>query len=462
MLIKKTHKFLKYKFNGVPIVMALLSVLVVMYPELCYPQNGQDEDIEVVDISKDVITITEGLNIATQSSRIINIASHNVDIADTESELAMAALRPSVDANIGHTSLYNQPGALFNNNKVNTANKNSLFFGITVKHIIYDFGVNSYRYNESLVAIDKTKLDVHRVKNIIALNYLLACYELLETDRLIYVALREVEQLKAHRDVTQTLFNEGVITRNDFLAANVKLADANQRLLSLKNLRTLNASRINYFLTRPLMGEVTLVDNLPQPPVLAGLEVYWKLAQSQRMEVKMADKQIEILQIESKMKMATYYPKFFIQGGFNYTENRYLVHEGNWSVAIGADLNIFNGGATKSEVSKIKHKIAQQSEERKKIIDDIKLEVEKSYLDTKTALEKLKVTQAAIAQGHENLRINKARYEEGQGTATDILDAIALLAQAESNYYRALFELKRSYATLLYATATDVVLEYKR
>ncbi|MBV6340077.1 TolC family protein [Candidatus Magnetobacterium casensis] len=227
---------------------------------LCY-----GAEIEVTDVSKDTLTITEGLAIATERGRIINIASHNVGIAASESDIAQAAMRPSVDAAAGHSSLYYQPGAIFNNNTVNTANKSSFFYGITVKQTIYDFGARLSRYNESLAAIDKAMIDVDRTRNVVALNYLLVCFELLETDRLIYVALREVEQLTAHRDVTQSLYNAGVVTRNDSLAADVKLADARQRLLSLKNLRTLNASRLNYFLTRAINDAVMLIDDSPPP-----------------------------------------------------------------------------------------------------------------------------------------------------------------------------------------------------
>ncbi|MBF0537504.1 MAG: TolC family protein [Nitrospirae bacterium] len=414
----------------------------------------------MLDISKDTLTVTEGLGMATGRGRLINIASHGVDIAASESDIARAALGPSVNTDIGHSSVYYQPGALFNGAKINTADKNSFFYDITIKHTIYDFGANRSRYDESLAAIDKTRIDVDRVRNVVALNYLMACFELLETDRLIYVALREVEQLKAHTDVTQGLYDEGVATRNDFLAADVRLADANQRLLSLKNLRTLNASRINYFLTKPLSDAVTLLDDSPQPPSLDTLEVYLKHAQDQRTEIKITDKQLQMLQLQSRAKMALYYPRFYIQGGFDYSQNQYQVHEGNWSAVLGAELNIFDGGATRAEVSKIKHKAAQLSEERRKIIDDISLEVQKGYLDTKTASERIKVTQEAIAHGEENLRINRVRYEEGQGNATDVLDAIALLALAESNYYRAMFDLKRAYATLLYAAAIDIVSAY--
>ncbi|WP_333652240.1 TolC family protein [Dissulfurispira sp.] len=98
---------------------------------------------------------------------------------------------------------------------------------------------------------------------------------------------------------------------------------------------------------------------------------------------------------------------------------------------MGANLNIFSGGSTKAEVSKVRYKRERLFEQRNKLVDDIKLEVEKNYLDMKNAVEKIQVTKDAVGQAGENLRINKIRHEEGIGTATDVLDAITLLTMAE-------------------------------
>jgi len=74
-----------------------------------------------------------------------------------------------------------------------------------------------------------------------------------------------------------------------------------------------------------------------------------------------------------------------------------------------------------------------------------------------SARERVRVTADAIGQARENLRITKTRYEEGVGTATDVLDAITLLTTAETNFYRAVYEVWRAHATLNYATGVDLV-----
>ncbi|MDH5768653.1 MAG: TolC family protein, partial [Nitrospirota bacterium] len=99
-------------------------------------------------------------------------------------------------------------------------------------------------------------------------------------------------------------------------------------------------------------------------------------------------------------------------------------------------------------------------EQRSKLLDDIKLEVKKNYLDMENAGEKIQVTKEAVSQAEENLRINKIRYKEGIGTATDVLDAITLLTTAETNYYKSIYDLRRAQAGLMYAMGYDLVSSY--
>ncbi|HWR58404.1 MAG TPA: TolC family protein, partial [Thermodesulfovibrionales bacterium] len=91
----------------------------------------------------------------------------------------------------------------------------------------------------------------------------------------------------------------------------------------------------------------------------------------------------------------------------------------------------------------------------------IRLEVEKNILDHKNATDRMKVTKDAVGQAEENMRINRVRYEEGVGTATEVLDAVTLLTVAETNYYRALYDSRRAESAVLYSMGKDLAEVYK-
>jgi len=407
-----------------------------------------------------VITLSEGLRLATDNNHLIKIASISKDIASADTSAARSGLLPSINASLNQTYLASQPGARFGSVKAFLAEKDSLSYGINIYQTIYDFGANLSRYEASKTVLDVTKLDIVRIKNLVALDFINAYFDLLETEKMVLVAQEEAERFESHLKVAQSLYDEGVITRSDLLQAEVMLSDAKQRLLTMKNRRSFNSSNINNILARPIYAPVQVVDVPTGTSEVVELEKAWDMAEKERSEIKIIDNRLRVLDFQETAARSGYYPTLFAQGGYNYKENRYEFPSENWSLILGVNLNVFSGGSTKAEVSKVLYQRQQLLEQKKKLIDDIKLEVEKNYLDLKNALEKIQVTKDAVGQAEENLRINRIRYEEGVGMSTDVVDAITLLTTAETNYYRAVYELQRARAGLQYAIGLDLVSMY--
>jgi len=130
-------------------------------------------------------------------------------------------------------------------------------------------------------------------------------------------------------------------------------------------------------------------------------------------------------------------------------------------VFAGLSLNLFSGGETRAELKKIGYQREKLLEQREKLRDDIRLEVEQYLLQSLTAAERLQVAKDSVRQAEENLRINIVKYEEGIGTGTDVLDAVSLLTIARTNQYRALYDLRKSEAAVFYATGKDLLEVYR-
>jgi outer membrane protein TolC len=430
-------------------VKSLCLIFTIFFSHHCYAE----------DISK-TLTLSEGLRLATDNNRLLKIASFNKSIASADTLIARSRLLPNMQASFSQTFLAHQPGAIFDSQRVFISQKDFLSYGINIYQTIYDFGANISRYNASKTYLDLTKLDIMRIKNLIALDFINTYFDLLEAERMVGVSQKEAERLGAHLMVAQSLYAEGVITKNDLLQSEVLLSDARQRLLTIKNKRATSASKLNTILARPITTEIQAVDVTTDIPEDMKLERAWEISAQERNEIKILDHELKILSLQETGLKSEYYPQLFAQGGYNFVENRYAFPEGNWSFILGMNIDLFSGGSTKAEVSKIRYQRDQLLEEKSKLMDDIRFEVEKSYLDLKNALEKIQVTKDAAFQAEENLRINQIRYEEGVGTSTDVIDAITLLTTAETNYCRAVYELQRARAGLQYATGLDLVSMY--
>jgi outer membrane protein len=408
----------------------------------------------------EVLTFVQGLKLATTNSRLIRIAGREEDMAREDALISRAKLLPEVNASAGLTSFAHQPTAVFGTFSVPTSEISYPAYSLSVEQTLYDFQKNASRYKASMLGVDIKSIDTGRIRNIVGLSFAVSYFDLLESNRMVDVA----ERVKSHLKDTKNLYEQGVVTKNDVLQAQVRLADSRQRLIAAKNVSALNASQINNFLLRPLNSSVQPEDvdpSLLESRAVFDLEKAWDAALQARPELKIVDATLKAQDFQEKAQKADYLPKFFVKGEYDYMDNRYMLHEGNASVLFGVSINLYKGGSTKAEVAKIEFGKERLREQRNQLVDEIKLEVKKYILDSETAKERVSATKDAVKQAEENLRIDRVKYTEGVGTATDVLDAVTLLTVAETNYYRSLYDLMRAEAGVLYATGRDIAEVYR-
>lgn len=409
------------------------------------------------------LTLSAGLKLVTENSRIIKITEHENKISEADTLIARSKTLPEMNASWGYTSLAHQPAAIFGPQSVPMSERNFLFYSLNIQQTLYDFQKSASRYEASKKMLNIKKLDAARIRNLVAIDFVIAYLELLEAENMLKVSEKEVEMLQSHLRDANSLYEEGVITKNDLLQAEVKISDARQRLLTFRNLRAVTASRLNSILVRPLNADMQVEDlrEISSQSVEMDREKAWEIAERQRPEIQIIAETMKALDLEKTARKAEYFPRLYLKGGYDYTENRYQVHEGNWAVTLGMGINLFQGGATRAELMKIDSQRLKLVEEKNKLMDDIRLEVEKYLLDVNTARERFAVTRGAVGQAEENLRINRVKYEAGAGTATEVLDAVALLRVAETNNYKSVYDLKKAEAAVLYATGMELSEVYR-
>ncbi|MCL5022541.1 MAG: TolC family protein [Nitrospirae bacterium] len=411
----------------------------------------------------EVLTLAQGLGLASENNRLIKITKQQERISESDTLVARSFLLPSVDASASETILAYQPKAIFGTLIAPTSDKSFVSYSLGVQQLLYDFEGTIAKYKSSKAILDTKRIDTQRVRNLVALDFAVAYFDLLEADKMVLVAGKEVESVQSHLRDARNLYENGVITKNDLLQAEVRLSDAKQRLLTANNNRAVRASQLNTVLSRPLTTEVQVIDIAEAPPgsVMTERGKAWETALAQRPEMRIVDGTMKSLDFEETSRKAEYYPRFFAGASYDYTENRYMFHQGNASFLLGMTMNLFSGGRTRAEVLKIEYQKTQLQEQRARLADEIRLEVERNLLDLNNARERTRVTKDAAGQAEENLRINRVRYEEGVGTATEVLDAVTLLTIAETNYYRSIYDLRRAESAVLYSIGKDLSEVYK-
>jgi outer membrane protein len=408
----------------------------------------------------ETLTLPDGLRIVTEESRIVRIREQEERMSRADADVARSRLLPGVVLSFGNTMLAHQPGVRFGPASAPTAERNSYTYRLAVEQLLYDFGGVSSFYKGARLIEETKRLETKRTKHAVALDFSLLYFDVLQSEKLIAVAEKEVDSLSAHLRVATELLRDGLITRNDVLQAEVRLADTRQKLLNAENTRKIAAAAVNSMLTRPLSSPVQVAEPPRREVVLPEDEEASAIAEKERPELQVVDTAVEALRLEEAGHRSGYRPQFFAQGWYDYTQNRYVTHEENAGITLLMRYNLFNGGSTTAEVRKTEAARTRLAIERKRLAEEIRLELRKEYLEMANARERVTVTEKAISQAEENLRITRLKYREGLGIATDVTDAIALRSLSETNYYRALYDRYRSEARYRHAMGKNPEDEY--
>ncbi len=411
----------------------------------------------------ELLSFAQGLRIATRENRQIKIAGSDEAISGADTRIARSAMLPQVNASASEVVQSYQQKAIFAGTTIPMSQRDFYAYSLRVQQMLYDFKANASRYEAAGKVFQSRRYDAEGIRNLVGLQFANAYFDLLEADRMVLLAKEEVERLQLHLEDARNLYNAGVITKNDLLQAEVRISDAKQSLLTEQNARAIAASMVNNILARPLDTPIQAeeVNGLPPGALDTNLARSWTKAEENRPELKSVNSVLESLQLEKRSIRADYFPKLFVNGGYDYTQNRYLTHNGNWSAIFGVGINLYSGGLTRAQISKVDARKMKLLEQKDALADQIRLEVEQYILDLQSAREKVSVTKDAIEQARENVRINRAKYTEGVGTATDVLDSITLLTTAETNYYSAIYELKKAQAGVIYSEGENLSEVYK-
>jgi outer membrane protein TolC len=184
-------------------------------------------------------------------------------------------------------------------------------------------------------------------------------------------------------------------------------------------------------------------------------------AEIQRPELRILAEQIAAREADLRLRETDRYPVIFVGGGYSFEENPYRVHEDNWSAVLGITWDLYTGGARSAAGAQAVQELAAAVTERERMKETVLLEVREAYLKLTGAAERMEVTEKAVHQAEESLRLQKARYQEGEASATDITDAVTALARAQNNHWGAVYDRRRAEAQILHTTGTDLKTAYE-
>ncbi len=384
------------------------------------------------------LTLRDCLTQTAAENHSLKVAAYDSKLAEQSIVSSRSGYFPRVDFQGGYTAQLEPQSIQINNQSIYTQQADYGFFSFSAYQTIYDFGRTKARTDRAEALKDAVRFNYSGLEKDIFLQVVSAYFSILEMEKLLNAALDEETQMTDHLHVARNFFDQGVVTRNDVLQAEVRLSTSRQRRLDAAN-RLENAwLQLNYLTGQKPDFRATLQEQASIAPSAqqSGLE----RALTERPEIKAMKKTIEGSDQEVKESRGGYYPELFAKAGVDYVQNNTVTEQAIWSATAGLKINLFDGLATTSRYRQSILNRSRNEEALRQLEAGIRLEYQTAVNDARVAFERIGAAEKSIQQGEENLRINRDRYESQVGTATDVIDAQTLLTQTRTDYYRAVFD----------------------
>lgn len=307
------------------------------------------------------------------------------------------------------------------------------------------------------LAMNANELGLELSKQQVKAATMSAYYQALQAKNQIKVAQDSVNTLTEHLKNVNAQYTVGTVAKSDVLGTQVQMANAEQNLINANNSYDVAIASLNNVMGLPTDTELNLTDSLDYNVYEIPLEECTAYARSNRPDVLMADYQVAIAEAGVQQAKAGYMPKVSAQAskswagdspfGSEETDPRYGQNN-NWTAGVVLSWDIWDNNVTQSKVNQSKAAVAKAEAAAENTRQSGDLEVRTAYLNLKAAEKSINTTQVAVDKAQEDYKIAQVRYAAGVGTNLDVMDAEEKLAQAQTNYYTALYNYNSSKAAL--------------
>lgn len=263
------------------------------------------------------------------------------------------------------------------------------------------------------------------------------------------IVVQNMQDIQGKLDEITKYESQGLATKNDVLRYQLQKSNMQITMLELENNRQIANYNLDIVLGLSDSTQIMLPAlnyKLEEHPVFADL---LQAAETNRRELQDNEYNKKISDINVKKLHDERLPTVSATAGAYYINptNNPLPHDhallAPFTLGVGASWDIASLYKNKNKVREASLQRADLDTEREESLDNIRKDVNKSFVLYHQSLEKLKLLQDAVTQAEENERITESKFKNNLVNTTDRIDAQTLLYQTRTN-----LELAKSDATI--------------
>jgi outer membrane protein TolC len=383
------------------------------------------------------IDLKNALQRARDNSQQLQSANIDMSLAREDRTQAKAVLLPSL--NYFNQYIYTQgngtePGVFISNDGVHVYNSQAQVH----QELFSPARLADYRRTIAAQSLAAAKRDI--VERGLVATVVQSYYAAVAAQRKFANAQRALEEAQRFVDITEKLEKGGEVAHADVLKARLVLQ---QRQRDVQDAQ-LGADKARIALAVLMFPDYrldfNLVDDLNSVSALPAYGDFENQAKAKSPELRAAEESVRQEEFGIQIARAAYLPTLSFDYFFGINANQFAAHDEEGRNHLGssaqATLNIpvWNWWSTKSKVHQadMKRQQAQLDLEltRKQFISNLHA----LYLEAQGALAQLDSLRRSMDDSAESLRLTSLRYEAGEVSVLEVVDAQSTLAQARNAY----------------------------
>ena len=401
------------------------------------------------------LTLQDALARAKTNSVQFQAALTDQGLAHQDNVQARAALLPSVNANT--TFIYTQgngtpTGVFIAANGVHEY----LSQGDVHQSVGYS-AFSDYQRARALDAVARAKTEI--AARGLVVTVVQGYYGLIAAQRKYANVQRAAGEAENFMRLSQKLENGGEVAHADVIKAQLQHQDR-QRDLREAQLAMEKARLDLAVLLFPNFNQnFTLVDDAELAPPLMSFEDFARAAETKNPDLRAASASFQAAGYEVSAARGGFFPTLTVDWFYGIDANHFATYTDgvrNLGYAATATLSIpiWNWGATRSKViqADLRHKQAQRelSLAQRKLLANMR----SLYSEAEAARAELELLKTSTDLAAESLRLTTLRYQGGEATVLEVVDAQNALTQARNGYSDGLLRYRTALANLQTLTGT--------
>jgi len=398
-------------------------------------------------------TLSQCIDLALRQQPTLKASAASVEAARDRVWQSTASYLPQVTANYSAVRRKASAGSLtgsFSTGQSRTFNFYST--GAQLSQVLFDFGQNLALIHAAEASAASAAADADTQHDTVVFDVSQSYFGLLAAYRLRDVADETVTQNEKHLELAQGRFDVGLAPKFDVTQAQVQVASAELNQVTARNNVSLGRETLRNALGLSAPLDFDIVDVLVEPPAAIDDAEALTFAYDNRPELRGIRAQEDAAAQRTAALERDYLPKVTGNAAYNWSGTTYPLRD-TWSLGVGVNLSVFNGGLTTAQVSEARANLKNLQASEEALRQSIMLEVRQAVLNVHQAVESIRVADKGLEQARENVELAEGRYAAGVGTIIELTDAQTSLVSAKASRVQTLVSYHTALASLERAAA---------